>query len=91
MNFKSRPKSENFRNFWRFPPIFKHLTKLFLFFRYTVYPRGHVGALFKKIQVEKFFTKIIESPLSMALEVRPMRSTLIIVGSEILFAVEIKF
>ena len=62
-NFKNRFKRENFRHFWRFPPNLKHSTKLFLFFRYTVYPRGHVGALFKKIQVEKLFFKIIESPL----------------------------
>ena len=34
-----------------------------LFFRYTVHPQGHVGALFKKIKVEKFFTKIVVSPL----------------------------
>ena len=62
-NFKNRFKHENFRRFWRFPSILKHSTKLFLFFRYTVHSQGHVGALFKKIQVEKFFIKIIESPL----------------------------
>ena len=61
--FKNRFKRENFRYFWRFPPILKDSIKLFLFFRYTVHPRGHIGALFKKIQHEKFFFKIIESPL----------------------------
>ena len=66
VNFKNRSKSENFWHFWRFLPITKPLTKLFLFFWYTVDPWEHVGTFSKTIQVKNFLIKIVVSPLGIS-------------------------
>ena len=55
VNFKSWPKSDNFWHFWPFLSTTKPLTKLILFFWYTVDLCEHVGIFFKKIQVKDFF------------------------------------
>ena len=68
VNFKNRSIIENVWHFWRFLPQTKLSTKLFLFFRYTVYPWKHVDVFSKKIQVKFFLIKIIVSPLTIVYE-----------------------